>query len=227
MPIDDVDDKVRRNLVVFSGLVLTAAWLGRPEMWPLSTLIKADMPTPAWRITSLALVVLIYLVARYWFSQAHAAARHVMSVDWATNVSRVRDALIVKTLKNYHRTNKQPAFITTNLEEYLRDEWASWGGENASDRELQFISVHITPSNFWEGDVSSTRRFVDGGKSGTANGGNTLVFQFPPRSRARVSFTAAIYQASYSRTAVEYFVPLVLAYFALLVLLYRLSRSLI
>jgi hypothetical protein len=225
--MDDVDDKVRRNLVVFSGLVLAATWLGHPEVLPLSTLIKAETPTPTWRITTLAFVVLIYLVARYWFSQAHAAARHQMSIDWATNVSRVRDALILKTLKNHHRTKKQPTFIATNLEEYTRDEWASWGGENASDRELQFISVHIKPSDFWEGDISSTRRFVDGGKSGTAHGGNTLAFQFPLRSRARVSLKAAILQASFSRTAVEYFIPLVLAYLALLVLLYRLSRSLI
>ncbi|MDR7148255.1 hypothetical protein J2W49_000183 [Hydrogenophaga palleronii] len=226
MTIDDGDDKVRRNLVVFSALILASAWLGRPEMWLLSTLINVDAPPLAWRVTTLALSVLIYLVARYWFSQAHTAARSAMSVDWSRNMSRVRDTLIEKTLKNYHRLKKQPAFIETNLENYCRGAWSTWNGENTSDGELQFLTVHISPNDFWEGSISTTRHFAVAGKTGTSSGGNSLDFNFPPRIRTRIKATAAIHQVFYSRTAVEYFIPLALAYSALLVLLYRLARSL-
>lgn len=65
--IDDADDKVRRNLVVFSAVVIGLGFLGVPVGSVAEKLIGKGAPIPANRLIAVALAVLIYLLARYRF----------------------------------------------------------------------------------------------------------------------------------------------------------------
>lgn len=69
MPFDDDDSKIRRNLVVYSALVLTLAWL---EL-PLGMILELVLPEgfsrpPDYKLWTLGFVILAYLGIRFSFA---------------------------------------------------------------------------------------------------------------------------------------------------------------
>jgi hypothetical protein len=227
--MDDSDDKVRRNLVVFSGLVLAAAWLGHPELWLLSqiTATSATPPPPAWKVTTLALCVHIYLTARYWFSTAHEVGRNTMERDWNSILDRIRTQTITEALQRYHLTQKQPSFLVDDLRGYVQRELSVWTSTPGDNSQVELISVEIGLNTNWDGIIAVQQKISGDKRSGIKSGGNTLRFIIPTKLKNQLMLKTAFQQVIYSRTAVEYFVPVVLASFALIVLIQKLVRNFI
>ena len=226
LDMDDADEKVRRNLVVFSSLILASAWLGHPELWLVTQLLTPDAARPpAWKVKSLALAVLVYLTARYWFSLAHEEARTSMGHEWHRIKTRIRDQTIRRGVARLNRTNKPLAFITTNMDEYLREEADKRGVAQGEKFLLKFSTVDIRPQNDWAGELHTTREFARDTSTGLSSGGAALSYDFPLGMRRLIRLHAAMNQLFYSRTAVEYFTPVGLSVFAFLVLTYRLVAA--
>ncbi len=224
--MDDDDEKVRRNLVVFSSLILASTWLGHPELWLVTQLLTPDAGRPpAWKVTTLALAVLVYLTARYWFSPAHEAARSTMSHDWDRIKNRIRNQTIVRGVENFHVKRKQLSFISTDMDEYVRDQGVKWGGSQLKEFRLRFSAVHIQPRGEWAGELQTTREISSDTRTGLASGGILLPYEFPIGMRRSIRLRAAINQLFYSRTAVEYFTPIALSASAFVVLTYRLATA--
>lgn len=228
MPVDDTDDKVRRNLVVFSALIVASAWLGHPELWLVTKLLTPEAaPPPAWKVSSLALAILIYLFARYWFSAAHSTARTTMSNDWYQFKTDIRTKLLTQKIQNYHITKKQPSFITTDLDDYLYGQLRSKGVAPKEEFQIRFEAVRIQQRGEWDGELFTTRSFNASEISGMSSGGNSLGYQFPARMQRKIKFQAAVRQLFYSRTAFDFFTPIILSAVAMMVLLVRLCNSLL
>lgn len=64
----DEDDKVRRNLVVFSAGVLLVAWLNVPVQGMLQDALKVKQEVEPARTWLAAAAILVYLILRYRFS---------------------------------------------------------------------------------------------------------------------------------------------------------------
>lgn len=224
--MDDDDGKVRRNLVVFSSLILASAWLNHPELWLVTQLLTPDAARPpAWKVTTLALAVLVYLMARYWFSPAHEDARMSMGHDWHRIKTRIRDRILIRGVERFHKTHKQLTFITTNMDEYVREQAVNWGDYRDEKFLLKFSTVHIQPRNDWGGELHTTREITGDARAELASGGVALTYEFPLGMRRLIRLRAAINQLFYSRTAVEYFTPIALSASAFVVLTYRLATA--
>lgn len=228
MPVDDTDDKVRRNLVVFSALIVASAWLGHPELWLVTKLLTPEAaPPPAWKVSSLALAVLIYLFARYWFSAAHMNAQATMHDEWYKNTVSIHHQILINSLKSYHKTKRQPSFIKTNLAEYAREEASIRDVSSDEKFELRFLSVQISQNSEWDGELHTTREFISRTRGGRSNGGNTIAYNFPERTRQIIKARATFRQVIFSKTAAEYFTPLALSAIAACTLLARTISNLL
>ncbi len=226
MPVDDTDDKVRRNLVVFSALIVASAWLGHPELWLVTKLLSAEaVPPPAWKVSVLALAVLFYLFTRYWFSPTREKSRTTMD----TELYRIRTTLLHKQLtnsvKNHHKTKKQPSFIKTDLASYVKDELETRNIASDLNVIVEIIPGQIFQSNEWKGSIHTTRSVTSPNRGGMSSGGNAIDFEIPQSMQQTLKITAALKQAIYSQTAVEFYTPLVLSAIAFLTLAYRLFRA--
>lgn len=225
--MDDSDDKVRRNLVVFSALVLAAAWLEHPELWLLSSLmVDSAAPPPAWKVTVLALCVQAYLIARYWFSAAHEVGRNVMGKDWDRILNRLRTQMITDAFEKYHLTKKQPAFIVDDLKEAVRKDLAEWSS-TPDQSQLEFISIAITLQNSWEGRVVADRRISGDKRTGQKSGGNYFHLKIPSGIKMKLKLRVLFRQIIFTQTTVEYLVPIVLAAAASSVLVQKLIRAML
>lgn len=227
MPVDDTDDKVRRNLVVFSALIVASAWLGHPELWLVTKLLTPEAATPpAWKVSTLALAVLIYLFARYWFSAAHMNARTHMKEEWYLNKYTILLHLITQSISKYNKTQKQPIIIKTDLSDYSKEEAKERGLSSNEKFEIRFTSVQISQTAAWVGEISTQLEFISSTYSGVSYGGRALIYEIPSMRRGLIKFQATLTQSVYSKTAVEYFTPLALSATALGILLVRIAADL-
>ena len=68
--IDDDNDKVRRNLVVASSIVIIFAWLGVSEAVLVEKLIGNQLALINWKVSVLFIAILTYLSMRYRFADS-------------------------------------------------------------------------------------------------------------------------------------------------------------
>lgn len=79
----DDDEKVRRNLVVFSGAVLVANYLDVSFTKIATQFLKLEQTDlDPRRVLTLSLVILIYLSMRYRFSEEGTKYSETMKVEW-------------------------------------------------------------------------------------------------------------------------------------------------
>lgn len=81
----DEDDKVRRNLVVFSGAVLVTNYLDISISKLATENFKlGDVPLDPYRVLCLSLVILVYLAVRYRFSEEGIKYSKTLKSEWET-----------------------------------------------------------------------------------------------------------------------------------------------
>jgi len=151
-----------------------------------------------------------------------------MAEDWSRIFSRVRQKTVTRAIINFNKTKKQASFITTNLSDYVVEETTRWTdrAEPTSRIDVHFEFPQVSATDTWRGHVGVTRSIKGLSHTATSAGGFAILFDFPKTTRLPLILKTAVEQVAFSKTAIEYFVPIALAYSALLVLAYRLSRSL-
>lgn len=222
MAIDDTDDKVRRNLVVYSSLVLATWWLGGPDLSPISNLMNITTPNPPkWKLMVLAILIHVYLIARYWFSTTHVDARKIMHKDWAEIFMRTRDDFIDNSLLSYHKTRKQPLFLETNLASCLKDYERLANRKIAEGDILEITSITKTWTSLTRGTATAKCRIFNSTHPRSSEHNAFLGIKIPIKVQYSLKLQTAIKQLSYSKSSVEYFIPLVLATGAAVVLTFK------
>lgn len=226
----DEDDKVRRNLVVFSAAVCLFTFIQLPIAQVVSGTLKgAGQWTPdPWRLWAVVLVVLIYLFMRYRFSENFSPAFAPMLGD-ITNaiVERSKDRA-VKCFENGQRgrSTRKFGFDLSAISEGLQENISHKTGERADwiqygyriDRQDRFKGVLTISLLGVKGSPGEIRETLERAES-------RIEYELPKVERARVVVTAVLQSSIYSRHFVTHSVPVLLGSAALLLSVVKLVQS--
>jgi hypothetical protein len=108
----DEDDKARRNLVVFSALVLAGAWLRLQPLATLGSILRPDasIAIDSHRAWALVLAVLLYLLYRYRFSEDSIESSKLLDEVKATYQLSLMKALANWDLRTTMKRGRKPWF---------------------------------------------------------------------------------------------------------------------
>lgn len=208
---DDQDEKIRRNLFVYSSLVIAAWWLGIAPLKIASSKLDFLADVSAAKILWLTLCVQSYLLLRYRFSRLARRAWREFTVEVGRLVrSRVCDD-IKNRLDNF-RLNGRSNVFEPQLSDYIAREESERLGTDSSNYRMESICAgSIVFETAWTGSINCVRSFVYGnGSFGKTSGGFGLEFQYDKWAQFVIGSRAAITVLLYTRGAVEMMLPVVL-----------------
>jgi hypothetical protein len=223
---DDQDDKIRRNLFVYSSLVISAWWLDISPIQIASSKLDFLSDVSASKVLTLTLFVQIYLLLRYKFSRVARRAGREYSVEVGRLVnSRVRND-ISSRLENF-RFNGRCSLFNPQLSEYVdRDESERIGKDGGRYRLIGMRAGSIVFKNSWSGGINCVRSFVhDDGSYGETAGGFGLEFEYDKWAQFGIVFKALMTVLFYTRGAVEMLLPIFLGLVSAVITSYRLFFS--
>jgi hypothetical protein len=232
----DDDDKVRRNLVVASSIVLLAAWLGMPLATLAERMLGVSAGSPATftlspsRFWSAALFMLVYFIVRYRFSsEARKALRafrrerqlilnHKASRYLANRVSRLsrtgKDSIIFN-----HRLGETVARCIEEMNQnsgHTGPESSPWGKPKVTVDSIVFSKPYSGHSGLYL-EWGEPRR-------GSMAGGH-LAFEIVGAHRVWLSLVTTAQALTYSRSGVQYVVPVALWVLAVTFVVWRVVAS--
>lgn len=218
----DEDDKIRRNLVVVSSVILVSSFLKLPvsaliELFAKSS--EAFKAIPQADFWAIGLTVLVYLVARYRFSDEGEKTSSELEKTYALNRSSL---LHVEVLRAQNIFNQTGRFLPQV--EHMRSAIAEQTKANGFDPEncKTVISLAI------EGVPKRSSRLIANIKWSSGNTRTGRQLSSPhftvqanwPRFQYLVLFLRASLSAMfYSKVALQQLMPYALAWFAMWVLL--------
>ena len=211
--IDDVDDKVRRNLVVFSGVVIALSFLGVPMEGVAQKLIGTKGSIPVGRLVAVAFGVLAYLLARYRFLKQTEELMAEVQLEKTRTAQRL--IVWVANIRAWVWTRGGPdiklfdpvlrAAVPHDVGKFPTTAPATLKFELMVDAAHDDRHAHVRPAMSW----ASGQSFA---------GGGGVVFEVNNRSRHLYRACAWAKAIMYSKPGVTYAVPLVLAGSALVFL---------
>lgn len=215
--LDDVNEKIRRNLLLFSAACLAVKWLDLSIVEILSNQIQWLNSTKPQRLLSIAIVVQVYLLLRYRFSPLASRAWREMKVEITRVIRGMIQTDIKYKVENFHFFKKSQLF-EPNLAEYIERESRYLGnGIPLTLREMLPRKIRFTSS--WTGGFAcetvsdrpdgSELRFFDAFR---------LRFEYDSWSRILICMKATVPVLFYTRAAVELFVPIFIGLTSLLFL---------
>lgn len=227
--MDDDDNKVRRNLVVASALVLGAAWLQVPLADAAEKLlgIKPDGQTlSASRLLVAVIAVLLYLGLRYRFSREARHLRRAIRRERGLIHQRRAHKMLQRLAARFSRTGKDSLVFfnelhtAANRELSGRKKHGTWKeGMHLTikvQRNLQFEDPYkggFWPSYSWHNGPD----YMGGG-----DGGSLIGFQFVGFAKLFLVMSVYIELVLYSRACGQYIIPIFTWVAALLVALWKL-----
>jgi hypothetical protein len=224
----DEDDKVRRNLVVFSAAIILLLWL---EV-PLQPLLEKHLHLPqvsALRAWLAALVVLCYLALRYRFSEKGARVRQdvLRSVQGAM-YSAIGARLHAQVKKSFVADVPVPSALdlygvrsTSGTLKKVEGETlaAAFGRLRRVGYEL--VSINVTVASYMRLDGSIEVLFTNSEQQVTV----LMAFKMQPKERVLITLPAGP-KLAYSDAAVNLLLPYAVAVVALAVILRSILDSL-
>jgi hypothetical protein len=223
---DDQDDKIRRNLFVYSSLVIAAWWLDISPIQIASSKLDFLSDVSASKVLTLTLFVQIYLLLRYKFSRVARRAGREYSVEVGRLVnSRVRND-ISSRLENF-RFNGRCSLFNPQLSEYVRDAENDRVVNNGVTYKMYALSSSsIVFKTSWTGDIGCNRALIDpNGSVCYSSGGNGLSFEYGTWERFVIWLRASLNVLLYTRGAVEMLLPIFLGLVSAVITSYRLFFS--
>lgn len=205
--LDDVDDKIRRNLLVFSFFVVAAWWLELPLEWPLSYRDSFNNVNRTHLLT-LALAVQIYLLLRYRFSRATIKCFNEYKVEASILFRRKLESYIANKTTNFTK-NLDSSLFSPRLQLYVENEEQDDAFGDGLHNKL--VALKVTDVKFkdrWSGTVSCTRTLI-----GSSNfeihrdGGHYPEFIVGKSHRALVWLRVLAHIVFYTRGAIELTLP--------------------
>lgn len=218
--IDDSDGRARRNLVVFSSLVILAAWLGIP---PAAVADRAIGPGGArldeWRVWTAVLAVLVYLLLRFRFAGEVRVAVGDALDEWRNRLySDVKRSLSWRVALCWRYNFHSGAFggRLRNLIDTLHrpipgDQARATAVYRASITNVEFEQWPNARPNPFQGTVFfTTVRYLDGAWVGKTTGGRGLPYELKGPRRIALLFWTTLGWLLYSKAALEIVAPVAL-----------------
>lgn len=220
---DDVEDKIRRNLLVYSWVVLVALWIDRP-VWNLLGIFDQYLAAvPPHKFIFVAIVIQIYLLLRYRFSSQALRAWRRYLVE-AGGVFRRLIATDVQQRVSRFKSNRTNELFDPRLQTYIIDEETY--EPLAQGSRLQMHEMDVAALKFdstWSGSFScSTHLKNKSGAYSARSGGNRINFTYTGYRKIILIIKAIPALVLYTKGAVEMIFPVVLGLASLGVLLFQL-----
>lgn len=218
---EETDEKIRRNLVVASTLVLGAAWLVKLD-WgkTIDSVVHANPsrgPAAYWTV---AFGVLAYLGSRYAFSKAGRQLRRRLEKEFALYRGMAIEAVIRRQMWRYSQGKPtRPMFNGKRLDEIIEPLHQDFLGRQPAAQfsapQLEFVDVtrHDWTTGYTRFDVW----YLEGG----GYRGQAIGWNMPWGPGTLAVFLASARIALWSRGSTESIIPVILALAAMASTLYR------
>lgn len=226
---DDTDEKIRRNLVVASALILLSAWLDIPFSAFLAKLIEPARAAPeVYKFWAVGFAIMAYLGLRYYFSAEgeEYRTRTVVELD----AMRRKKALILaqKQADRFTKNGSEPQVFNGLLTQFATDRTTSISG--ASDpmglgrpkMRLSFYRADPSPYTF-----AASAECVWNSDKGTASssGGTCIEVNVEKLQKISVDWASRVHVWTYSESSIRYLIPVVLALCAVASLFMKIIAS--
>lgn len=225
--IEDDDDKIRRNLVLVSSFILICGWLGISEISFIEKFISQSVSLSTWKVTTLFLVILLYLSLRFRFSDGTKKDLGRLIGEWnAIRLANV-DRRISSLLKAFTKSHKDTNVFTPNLSVYFKEQASDSVISNRNDWNLISLeATRVEPKDVWHGEVRMAIALgTNDGYTSSRAGGNSISYSFTGYERYRLLVLSAFKLVTYTKGAIDFIAPIALAVIAFLFLVYKLFKD--
>lgn len=221
--IDDTNDKIRRNLVVYSALNIIFFWLGITEnefikkIFELSGITIAD----SWKLNATNLIVLVYLILRFRFAEQTEDDFKNIKKYWYRILQKNCDSLVLKELGKVVAKNKLLSIFkianANKLNEFSKIKLANKSGAIEVNNERTIPSPN---NDYWSGEVvMNVSVLYDDGKQVDNKVGDRLAYTIDGYLKLKTNFLSFMRLLAYSKSSTDLFVPIFLSATALLIII--------
>ena len=208
--LDDDDKKVRRNLVLYSTIIIGAWFLGIS----IQSLAKEFLPSetslteiPVYKITLIQIAVQTYLFLRYRFSE-------YAKNEFNDFEKEIEGLFQIKTEKYVRRKIRRfRAYLTDTtfnptLQEYVKDEEENRSGFGKNNKLVSMQIDQIAFKTSWSGDIKIYKELKteDGGDI-SRTGGNVLQFALGKPHQFYIRAKSIVHVIMYTSGATNYIFP--------------------
>jgi len=230
--MEDTQDKVRRNLVVFSAAIVIGWFLDLKLTAITKLFVAADIDNVnTGRLWIVILATLIYLFLRYWFDSPTKSQIDSLINELKVQKIKYLNTYLLGEVNQINRTGRfSPIFSATlsdavnHQKEELKKEYSqniSFGLQISAPWSAESLVDHnkTKTQRKWSGALAITEKYQWGELGGrTLNStGQRHDFLIPLSGRAWITTHAYIHVMSYSKSAVDLIVPMILTGLAALI----------
>jgi hypothetical protein len=237
--VEDTQDKVRRNLVVFSAAIVIG-WFLDLKLAAITQLFvsASDLNTvDAIKLWLVTFVVLVYLFLRYKFDAATNSQLTNLSIELGAKRRNYLSKYIVRKIAQINRTGRFNSVFGASLMDGVNREIEKF--KKSHSCEIQFrlqinspwdeassISVNFNEGKpLWDGTVGIAEEYLKAGSSQNLviSSGQRHDFSIPLSGRIWITTHSIIHVASYSKSAVDLILPIVVSGLALVIVACKLA----
>lgn len=213
--IDDADDKVRRNLVLFCSFFLISYWLNISSTELIHKLTGLNINLSVNKKATLLLVILIYLSLRYKFSKAFTEGFNQLKIDWLFKMKSVATRMVDHQLSNCSSSNSDifDPSLDKFCSKFLSDQTGAWNEEYDKAKMTLVGSLDFTYE--WGGQVTVQVDVYQKKNGNKSIGQNALIeFSFKGLNKYKL-LCRSVVSLIYSKSAVDLLVPILLVLLSL------------
>jgi hypothetical protein len=213
--IDDADDRVRRNLVVFCSFFLISYWLDISTNELIHKFTSLNINFSANKKSTLLLVILTYLSLRYKFSKSFTDGFNQLKIDWLDKMQTVATKIVNHQLSKCSSSKSQ--IFDPSLEKFcskfLSDQTGVWNEEYDEAKMTLVGSLDFT--YHWGGQVTVQVDVTQKNNGNKSIGQKALIeFSFKGLNQYKLRCRSVV-SLIYSKSAVDLLVPILLVLFSL------------
>ncbi|HVW53893.1 MAG TPA: hypothetical protein VHC91_26380 [Trinickia sp.] len=224
--MDDLPDKLRRNVVVFSAAIV-AITVFHLSFKPTGTLLGFAQvgnitPLKAW----LALTaVLVYVFLRYWFHEDTDKERGLLAQEFDNRRYAAMTRHLAWDAKRYLLRRGRPRFLV-DFDDFAEERLTRFADRRPT-RTIAKASLDRDAHSPWGGKVrySLYLQWADGNHHQTPFSERVYAFRFPGHVITRIVLRCALGTAIYSKSAVDTLVPIGLAALAFAMCVVQLAMA--
>ncbi|WP_448168613.1 hypothetical protein [Burkholderia ambifaria] len=210
--MDDLPDKLRRNVVMLSAAIVAITVFGL-SFKPTGTLLgfaQVGNVTPL-KVWLSLFAVLIYVFLRYWFHEETDVERARLAQEFDNRRHALISRHLKRTVERYLVHSRTPRYLV-DFDDLAEAQLARFADRGPLTRAIANTGIDRDGSSPWQGGV---RYALDlkwaSGNHYQSSYGRSYTFQLPWQVVAWIVLRSALSTATYSKSAVDTLVPMSLA----------------
>ncbi len=222
--MDDLPDKLRRNVVVLAAAIV-AITVFHLSFKPTGTLLgfaQVGNVTPL-KVWLALTAVLIYVFLRYWFDEQTDKERALLAQEFDNRRYAEMTRHLARDAERYLRRRLRPRYLI-NFDDFADDRQAGFADRARPIRSIATATLDRDAHSPWGGSVrySLFLQWADGNHYQTPSSWRFYKFHFPRHLIPRIVLRCALGTATYSKSAVDTLVPIGLATVAFAMCIFQL-----